>query len=124
MLSRFKNVIVATALIFSIGLHWPILQSVAWLNMLVSYSEQDGFEQAVVKTFDGKHPCKLCHFVESGKKAERKEAKHISLKKLDFISEATKIELFGPEMAIRAPEVSATVHLLYYSPPTPPPNLV
>jgi hypothetical protein len=122
--NRFKNVVVAAALIFSIGLHWPILQSVAWLNMIVSYSQQDGFERAVVKTLDGKHPCNLCHFVAAGQKAEKKEAKQILLKKLDLISDTKQLELFGPEISIPVPRFSQDIDSVYYSPPTPPPNLV
>ena len=50
----------------SLGLHWAVIQGIAWTTMLVSYSQSDGIMQAVTKTFDGQHPCPLCEAVEEG----------------------------------------------------------
>lgn len=50
----------------SLGLHWAVIQGVAWTTMLVGYSQSDGLIQAVAKTFDGQHPCPLCEAVEEG----------------------------------------------------------
>ena len=44
--------------------HWMVLQSVAWTRMLVTYSHGGDFAGAVVKTFDGQHPCALCKKIE------------------------------------------------------------
>ena len=82
-LSRLSRAFVAIALALSVGAQWPLLQSIAWLNMLVTFSAEEGIHQAVVKTFDGKHPCKLCKFVEEGKQAEKKSPTQQTLKKLD-----------------------------------------
>jgi hypothetical protein len=71
------------ALALSIGVQWPLLQSIAWLNMLVTFSAQEGVQQAVVKTFDGKNPCKLCKFVDEGKQADKKSPTRDAVKKLD-----------------------------------------
>jgi hypothetical protein len=121
---RFKTAVVAVALIFSIGLQWPILQSIAWVNMIVSYSQADGFETAVVKTFSGKHPCKICHVVKAGQEAEQQQAKEISLKKIDLISEIPGMELFAPVISIPQPAFATGAELLFDTPPTPPPDLV
>ena len=37
-----------------------LVQEVAWLKMLVSYSQERGFKRGVIETFDGRHPCPLC----------------------------------------------------------------
>lgn len=37
-----------------------LLQQVAWINMLVSYTQERGLKRGVIETFDGNHPCKLC----------------------------------------------------------------
>lgn len=123
-MSRFKKLAVAGILIFSIGLHWPILQSVAWLNMIVSFSQEDGLEQAFVKTFNGKNPCKVCHLVAAGKKAEKKDAKDLSIKKIDLFSECDRVDVLGIETWVPHPAISALVKLRYFSPLTPPPDLV
>ncbi len=59
----------------SLGLHWAVIQGVAWTTMLVSYSQSGGLIQAVAKTFDGQHPCPLCEAVEEGsRKTSGKDA--------------------------------------------------
>ena len=71
-------------LTIAVGGHWAILQSVAWLGMTISYSQETTLSVALKKTFDGQHPCKLCLAVKEGQRAERK---HDSLKvqtKLDL----------------------------------------
>lgn len=58
-----------------VGGHWAILQGVAWASMLARFSQTMPLAQAVEYTFDGQHPCSLCHAVKEGKEAERKESK-------------------------------------------------
>lgn len=58
-------------LALSLGLHWAVLQTAAWAGMLVSYSRQASFAEAVAWTFDGQHPCRLCHLVREGRAAEK-----------------------------------------------------
>ena len=37
-----------------------LVQEVAWVKMLVTYSQERGLKRGVRETFDGKHPCKMC----------------------------------------------------------------
>jgi hypothetical protein len=37
-----------------------LVQEVAWVNMLVSYTQERGLKRGVIETFDGNHPCELC----------------------------------------------------------------
>lgn len=37
-----------------------LVQEVAWVKMLVSYTQERGLKRGVIETFDGKHPCSLC----------------------------------------------------------------
>lgn len=72
----------------SLGLHWAVIQGIAWTTMLVSYSQSDGLIQAVTKTLDGQHPCPLCEAVEEGNgKTGGKDAAEgrISLKKFEAV---------------------------------------
>ena len=54
------HLLLALALLCTMHLHLPLLQVVAWSGMLVGYSREAPLREAVVKTFDGAHPCKLC----------------------------------------------------------------
>jgi hypothetical protein len=56
------------------GGHWMVLQSVAWTRMLIANSRSDTLPVAMSKTFDGKHPCKMCHQIREGREAERHES--------------------------------------------------
>jgi len=57
---RLPKICLVVALACSVGLHWAVFQSIAWLGMLASYSQELPIAQAVARTFDGKHPCSLC----------------------------------------------------------------
>ena len=63
---------VVLLLVLSLGLHWTLLQTVAWTGMMLAYSQQSSFKEAVAKTFDGKHPCALCKIVKQGRAEEQK----------------------------------------------------
>ena len=56
----------------SIGLHWAVLQSAAWVGMAVAYSVEKGsVVEGLSDTFDGDHPCPLCKLVNEGVKTEQ-----------------------------------------------------
>ena len=54
------------------GGHLLVVQSVAWVNMIVEYSQTAGLVDAVVMTFDGSSPCKLCKAVDAGQQNQSK----------------------------------------------------
>ncbi len=63
---------VALGLMVSVGAHWAVLQSVAWVGMMTVYSRDASFTAALIKTFDGKHPCRLCQAIQQGRAMEKK----------------------------------------------------
>lgn len=67
------RIVIVLLLVLSLGLHWAFLQTVAWTGMLMSYAQQGTLTEAVSKTFDGEHPCKMCQFVEQGRAQERQQ---------------------------------------------------
>jgi hypothetical protein len=73
------------ALCCAIGLQWFALQSVAWTTMLIQNSKGATLTQAIARTFDGAHPCSLCHVVEKGKNAEKKAGAIAPVVKIDMI---------------------------------------
>jgi len=52
------------------GGHWAALQTVAWTGMLIEYSKNATFVDAVSKTFGGEAPCSMCRSIESEKAKE------------------------------------------------------
>lgn len=38
-----------------------LVQEVAWVSMLVTYTQERGLKRGVIETFDGEHPCELCN---------------------------------------------------------------
>ena len=84
------------ALVGMIGGHWALLQSAAWLGMAVNYSKHESVGVALEKTFDGKHPCKLCKLVRAGKASEKKHDLQKLEIKFDFLPVAGTCGLFPP----------------------------
>ena len=97
MLRRFRRWILVVLLTFSIGGHWVILQSGAWVGMLVNFSRTDSVAEAMVKTFDGDHPCKVCKFVEEGKKAEKAPERQFAKVKIDFYLGENPTQVWTPD---------------------------
>jgi hypothetical protein len=54
------------------GLHWLLLQSVAWGLMLADYARTDSLPAAIEKTLDGRHPCPRCRAIQKGRQAENR----------------------------------------------------
>jgi len=94
--SRLVQKLAVVVLTFALGGHWAILQSVAWMTMVAGYSQTAPLKEALVKTFDGKHPCSICKFVANGKKSEQKQETQKLLTKLDFFLASTTAGLFPP----------------------------
>src|SRR2546427_5728196 len=114
--------LIALALASSIGLHWTVLQTVAWAAMIVSYSQEAPLGEAVVKTFDGQHPCTLCKQIAKGKRPEKKSEYKFELKKLEFPYAPFAFIFRAPSSfwEMRARDYGAD--LLTHAPPVPPPR--
>ena len=84
MRAKIAQILTVMVLVCAIGGYWAILQSVAWVGMAVNYSQNSTLKEALVKTFDGKHPCKLCKVVQEGKRSEKKQEAQKLDSKLDF----------------------------------------
>ena len=122
MLVRPAKLFVVLALTMSLGLHWMVLQSVAWMGMMVSYSHTDSLPEAFVKTFDGRHPCQICKVVQDGKKAEKKQDTVKSSKKLDFLMATVEWPLPSPSSRERIPDPTILSLVYNEQPPVPPPR--
>ena len=65
--------ITVLGLVFSLSLHWALLQTVAWTGMIISYSHGNSFQEAIRLTFDGQHPCCLCKAIKQGRSHEKQQ---------------------------------------------------
>lgn len=69
-----KTIVVALLIIF-MGLHWAILQSLAWITMVAAYSQETTLSTALSKTLDGQHPCRLCLWIKDARNDEKRADK-------------------------------------------------
>jgi hypothetical protein len=121
VLMRLQKWLVVAALVLSIGGHWAFLQSVAWVGMAVDYSKDTSLSQALEKTFDGHHLCKLCKIVRAGKKAENAKETKIEFKKFDLVSGSPTFFVFQSPSAV--PEIVLGPSLQRTEAPLLPPPL-
>jgi hypothetical protein len=118
---RWQKWVVVGALIVAVGAHWTLLQSAAWFGMTVKYSQGASLISALEKTFSGKHPCRLCHFVAEGKKAEKRQALQKVKTHPDFFLCLSAPLLFPPSLDLPPPSLSSLLPQVLAPPPTPPP---
>lgn len=123
MFTRLPRFLLVLALASSIGLHWAFLQSVAWVGMIASYSRNATLGEAVVKTFDGQHPCKLCKKIASSSQSERKAEYGLELKKFEFPYAAVAFIFRGPSLYWEVRAGNNAAKLLNRTPPIPPPRI-
>ena len=127
---RKIGLLCAAVAMFSIaGGQWAVLQSVAWLQMLVSYSEASGsLAAAIDHTFDGQHPCELCRNIQAAKSREHKGSPAASTAKED-----APVKALSTDPTLRQAERLPARMVLHNSaaafspsrteaPPTPPPR--
>lgn len=67
------------AMLILTGGPWAMLQALAWSRMLVVYSQDSSPYQAIIKTFDGRNPCRMCKSIsEARAEKQRKDPTHAS----------------------------------------------
>jgi hypothetical protein len=124
MLFRLSKALVVAALVFSLGLHWMFLQSVAWVGMIVAYSQHGSLTEAVAKTFSGQHPCTLCKVVQEGKNSEKKQEAPAPTIKFDYLFVSLLVSLYPPVIEPLHPSTPGPVPLRLLEPPSPPPEIL
>ena len=110
------------ALCCAIGLHWIALQSLAWTTMLIDFSKRAPLCRAISQTFDGAHPCSLCHVVNAGKSSEKKSDLQSQTQKIDMICASRAISLLQPFVPLEYAARDFSFEVLRRSPPAPPPR--
>ena len=100
MRSRFGILLSSLAILQILGGHWAVLQATAWVGMLVKYSESEGVEVGISKTFDGKHPCDLCLSIAKNKQTEKKQSSQLDAAKIYLVAPAQRWRLQPPRVLL------------------------
>ncbi|HEX3628224.1 MAG TPA: hypothetical protein VH280_22675 [Verrucomicrobiae bacterium] len=121
MLLRLGKVLVVFALVVTLTAHWALLQTVAWTSMLAGNLQSCSFHDAVVRTFDGHHPCPLCKAIASAKKSEQKNQTTFEQQRLDFLLVEGSVVLIAPS-PVEISSANTFAASIPQKPPTPPPR--
>jgi hypothetical protein len=114
--------LVILALVATTGLHWIALQGVAWTTMLAANLRTQSLATAMIRTFDGKHPCPLCQAIAAGKKSEQKNDFSFQSQKMEFPPVTEDFVLIGPSKFELLPLANAFANSVFPQPLTPPPR--
>ena len=97
ILKKLGLPIACVAMFFVVGGHWAVIQSVAWTQMLWTYAlESESIADAVEKTFDGQHPCKLCVGIAKTQKDQGKNPMLAAAKKVEAFAATFQHRLVEP----------------------------
>jgi hypothetical protein len=122
VLSSIGRAATILALCLSLGFHWLALQSVAWTTMLLENARHAPLDQAVMKTFDGNHPCDLCHAVAAGQKSEKKSEILPTGGKVDLICTTRILNCLPPWVPYEYFRIGSAILERSKAPPVPPPR--
>lgn len=108
----------------TLGLHWALLQGIAWTGMLISFASEGAVIEAVQKTFDGKHGCALCAKVKEGRESDRHPPQQAgqTMKKIDAVLVETMRLIAPPAETIAFVPLHENPTQRNELPETPPPR--
>lgn len=64
-LMRYARLVTLLLAGLSVGFHWGVVQTLGWVSMTIEFSRNSSLTEALEKTFDGRHPCRLCQLVQN-----------------------------------------------------------
>jgi hypothetical protein len=122
MFGRAGRILSVVALAYLAGGHWGILQSIAWVGMVSQYSQHGDIGTALVKTFDGKHPCSLCLAIAKKRQTEDRPVAQGAISKLlaVLLEPAWMTSQCGRTLVYF--ETEHRLQSLRIAPPNPPPR--
>lgn len=119
---RAAKVAVILVVALSVGLHWALLQSVAWTGMFVNFAQETTLREAFTKTFDGKNPCRICKLVREGQQSEKAKESLLPLVKIESLPCAAVFVLTPPAPLSLPTSLDSFASPRAESPPSPPPR--
>ena len=113
----------ALALLQLLGGHWAVLQTGAWMGMVVQYSQQSGLKAGLAQAFDGEHPCPVCKAIQTGKKHEQKKAPLLKAElKKDYLAHWGRFRLQPGWVELKYTGFDARPCGVTFEPAIPPPR--
>ena len=88
--------------------------------MIVENAKEKPLSVAIMQTFDGAHPCSLCHAVSTGRHSQKKNETQSPTPKIDIICLARTIQLLPPSFPVSYPLRDYSFLCTADSPPVPP----
>lgn len=122
MFVRFGQILMIVAMLGTTGAHWLTLQTVAWTTMLANDLHNGSLQEAVTRTFDGKHLCCLCRQIASERKSEKETEFSVSLKKNEFVFECPLFIFSPPNQFELPPELDSRACRVISKPAFPRPD--
>ena len=122
VLRKSGHVLLIVALLSASGTHWLVLQSVAWTTMLASNLRTSSLGEALERTFDGRHPCRLCRQIARDRQDEKKTEFRSETRQLEFIYTTPAFIFETPPPPGDFCAVPDLVDCLPHAPPVPPPR--
>jgi hypothetical protein len=125
MRSRIGSAFCVLALLQIIGGHWAVLQTTAWIGMIIQYSQHGGIGAGLTETFDGTHPCSLCQAIKAGNKNEQKKAPLLQAAiKKDLLAEENHFEVQRTWTELDYSWYDERMESVVFRPAVPPPRMV
>lgn len=124
VVAAFSRLVLVSLLMVSISLHLVCLQAIAWSGMWVDFVRQgDPLGQALHKTFDGKHACRLCTFVKSCSNPAPASDEKLPIQKLELAAADPAFRMDLPRLQRPTPPAMGHPWLSHSeTPPVPPPR--
>jgi hypothetical protein len=98
MMARRLTILLCSLAVFQVlGGPLAALQTIAWVRMAVTYSQDAGVGAGIVKAFDGQHMCPLCEAIAKKREGEQKDLGDVLLNKIHLQCSVTGAQLFPPE---------------------------
>jgi len=119
---KFGQMLMIVAVLSATGTHWLAFQSVAWTTMLAENLQKTSLASALERTFDGKHPCRLCKEIAKDKQSEKKSDLQTELKKIDFSHNRFEFVFCAPAHFYEVRTTRDAVISLTQAPALPPPK--
>jgi hypothetical protein len=129
----FQSLLILLGCVHLCGGGLGFLQVMAWTGMAISYSAEAGVSEGLRQTFDGEHPCPLCHAIAAAENPENRSSSPlpnlpVSIERLakEIIWLAEKsMPVAGagsPVASTRFADPVVSASLAGTSPPVPPPR--
>ena len=102
-----------------------MLQTSAWVGMIVQYSQRAGLKAGLAETFDGEHPCSVCKAIQDSKKQEQKKAPLLQAElKKDYLAPWNSFQVYQGWVEVKYSGSTKQLEGVAFEPAVPPPRSV